>query len=391
MYQMGKKIRAWIDPSDIEVKARQQIFNTAMLEFISGLAVMGDCHWGRGATVGTVIATKSAIIPAAVGVDKGCGMIAVLTKFLAHQLPDNLVDLRLGVEKRIPMSKGGYQKEIQKSAEKRLQKLEEIAVVDYYKVDPKWRLQLGTLGGGNHFIEVCLDEQNRVWVVLHSGSRGIGNRLANYHIKVADRLMQIGNVHLPDRDLAYLNEGTLEFDAYIRDLLWAQEFARLNREEMMDQVMAEVSMFLCGETGHEKEIEVERINCHHNFTQREEHFGEMLWITRKGAIQMRQGQLGIIPGSMNSKTFIVSGLGNPDAYCSAPHGAGRKLSRGDAKKRFTEEDLRASMAGVEYRHSPALVDEHRDAYKDIRKVIADSAELVVVEHELKQILNVKGD
>jgi tRNA-splicing ligase RtcB len=256
---------------------------------------------------------------------------------------------------------------------------------EYGDLDSSWPEQLGSLGGGNHFIEVSLDAAENVWLVLHSGSRGIGNKLATRHIKAARKLLAARRVQLEDPDLADLQENTPEFDAYIRDLHWAQEFARHNREEMMDRLVAA----LREEVPHA--AEVDRINCHHNFTQREEHFGRELWITRKGAIQMKQGQRGVIPGSMGTRSYIVSGLGNRDSFESAPHGAGRRMSRGEARKRFTMEDLERRMEGIESRLRPSLLDEHPDSYKDIDEVMERSRDLVRIEHVLHQVLNVKGD
>lgn len=391
MYELKEKIRLWLDPKTIEGAAMQQLINTAEMDFVDGLAVMPDCHHGKGAVVGSVIASSGAISPAAVGLDGGCGMIGVLTKFFAYDLPDNLDNLRDGIIARIPVSVGGYHTTIKKSAEKRIKKLLELAKNDYFKVNPKWTYQLGTLGSGNHFIEVCLDENNQVWVVLHSGSRGIGNQLGQKHIKVAQNLMDAAGIKLTNRDLAYLSEGSPEFDNYIRDALWAQEFARFSREEMMDQIMEELSLLFFKEPRHEKEIEIDRINCHHNFTQRETHFGKTMWITRKGAIEMQEGQRGIIPGAMGSKTYVVSGLGNDLAYNSAPHGAGRKFSRTEGKKRFTEKELRESMKGISYRHSPGMTDEFIGNYKNIDEIIENSKDLVTVEHVLTQVVNVKGD
>jgi tRNA-splicing ligase RtcB len=265
-------------------------------------------------------------------------------------------------------------------------------VKDYYDDLTRggWEIQLGSLGSGNHFIEVCLDENEIVWIVLHSGSRGIGNQLAQKHIKVAQKLMDDMHGVLKDKDLAYLPEGTQGFDEYLYDLHWAQEFALLNREEMMDRVLTEMSYSMYGEGGHESEIEVERINCHHNFTQKERHFGSDVWVTRKGAIQMKQGQKGVIPGSMGTRSYIVSGLENTMAYHSAPHGAGRRLSRSAAKKQFTLADLEAQMGNIVYKHSDAFIDEIPAAYKNIDEVMENSKELVRIEHTLRQIVNVKG-
>jgi tRNA-splicing ligase RtcB (3'-phosphate/5'-hydroxy nucleic acid ligase) len=392
MYNLTENIVTFLPPESIEPQAKQQLINISEMPFVfHHLAVMPDCHLGKGATVGSVIATNGAIIPAAVGVDVGCGMVAVKTKFFAKDLPDNLDKLRTGIERRIPLGAGAGNKKLTDTAADRVSQLKAIATQDYEKVDQRWTTALGSLGSGNHFIEICLDENDQVWVALHSGSRGIGNRLATKHIKIAQKLMDEESISLKDRDLAYLTEATPEFDAYLRDLLWAQDFARLNREEMMDRVMTEFSYTLYREDGHQSEIEIERINCHHNFTQQEQHFGEKVWITRKGAIQMKQGQKGIIPGSMGTQSYIVSGLENPLSFNSAPHGAGRRFSRSEAKRRFTMNDLEAAMGNISFRHSKSLIDEIPMAYKDIDEVIENSKELVQVDHTLKQIVNIKGD
>ncbi len=391
MERLNEKVVAFLDPQTIEPAARQQLFNISELPFIyKHVAVMPDCHLGKGATVGSVIATKGAIIPAAVGVDIGCGMIAVKTKFFARDLPDSLEKTRTGIERRIPLGAGAFNRRLTASAEKRVAELKKSGK-DYAGVDSRWTEAVGSLGSGNHFIEISLDESDRVWVVLHSGSRGIGNRLAMKHIKIAQRIMEETNVRLKDRDLAYLSEGRSEFDDYITDLLWAQDFALLNREEMMDRVMTELSFLFYKEDGRQRDIEIERINCHHNFTRRESHFNETVWITRKGAIQMKQGQKGVIPGSMGTRSYIVSGLENQMSYHSAPHGAGRRFSRTEARRRFTMRDFEKAMAGIECRHSAKLIDELPMAYKDIDEVMENSKELVKVEHTLKQIVNVKGD
>ena len=392
MYQVNDKIITFLPPESIEPQAKAQLENIAEMPFVfRHVAVMPDCHLGKGATVGSVIATKGAIIPAAVGVDVGCGMVAVRTKFFAGDLPDNLDGLRNGIERRIPLGAGAGNTKLTDTAEDRINELSLAATQDYDKVHKNWRNALGTLGSGNHFIEICLDEDDQVWVVLHSGSRGIGNRLATKHIKVAQRLMDQQAVDLKDRDLAFLTENTPEFDAYMTDLLWAQDFARLNREEMMDRVLKELSYAFFGEDGHQPEIEIERINCHHNFSQQEQHFGSTVWVTRKGAIQMKQNQKGIIPGSMGTRSYIVSGLENPFAFNSAPHGAGRRFSRGEAKRRFTMEDLERAMGDISFRHSKSLIDEIPQAYKDIDEVMENSKELVHVDHVLRQVVNIKGD
>src|SRR5215213_98324 len=392
MYNLNENIVTFLPPESIEPEAKQQLINIAEMPFVfHHVAVMPDCHLGKGATVGSVIATKGAIIPAAVGVDVGCGMVAVKTKFFAKDLPDNLDKLRHGIERRIPLGAGAGNKKLTDTAVERVTELKAIATQDYEKVDSRWTTALGTLGSGNHFIEICLDENDQVWVALHSGSRGIGNRLATKHIRIAQKLMDEKAIPLKDRDLAYLTEATPEFDAYMRDLLWAQDFARLNRDEMMDRVMTELSYTLYGEDGHQSEIEIERINCHHNFTQQEQHFGKRVWITRKGAIQMKNEQKGIIPGSMGTQSYIVSGLENSLSFNSAPHGAGRRFSRSEAKRRFTMNDLEAAMGDISFRHSKSLIDEIPMAYKDIDEVIENSKELVKVDHTLRQIVNIKGD
>ena len=392
METINDKIVTFLNPKTIEPAAKQQLENIAELPFVvKHVAVMPDCHLGKGATVGSVIATKGAIIPAAVGVDIGCGMIAVKTKFFAEDLPTNLEKVRTGIERRIPLGAGAFNRKITDTARKRVTQLKKEATQDYDSVDKRWTDALGSLGSGNHFIEISLDESDRVWVVLHSGSRGIGNKLAMKHIRIAQKLMDENSIKLKDRDLAYLSENRGEFDKYINDLLWAQDFALLNREEMMDRVMTELSHVFYTEDGHQKEIELERINCHHNFTQRENHFNEDVWITRKGAIQMKAGQKGVIPGSMATSSYIVSGLENKMAYHSAPHGAGRRFSRGEARRRFTMEDFKKAMAGIECRHSAKLIDELPMAYKDIDEVMENSKELVKVDHRLRQVVSIKGD
>jgi len=392
METINDKIVIFLNPKTIEPAAKQQLENIAELPFVfKHVAVMPDCHLGKGATVGSVIATKGAIIPAAVGVDIGCGMIAVKTKFFAEDLPTNLEKVRTGIERRIPLGAGAFNRKITDTARKRVTQLKKEATQDYDSVDKRWTDALGSLGSGNHFIEISLDESDRVWVVLHSGSRGIGNKLAMKHIRIAQKLMDENSIKLKDRDLAYLSENRGEFDKYINDLLWAQDFALLNREGMMDRVMTELSYVFYTEDGHQKEIELDRINCHHNFTQRENHFNEDVWITRKGAIQMKAGQKGVIPGSMATSSYIVSGLENKMAYHSAPHGAGRRFSRGEARRRFTMEDFKKAMAGIECRHSAKLIDELPMAYKDIDEVMENSKELVKVDHRLRQVVSIKGD
>ncbi|MEO6461893.1 MAG: RtcB family protein [Candidatus Eisenbacteria bacterium] len=388
MHRIGDRIASWMEPGAIEPAALAQLERTSRLPFVERhVAVMPDCHLGIGATVGSVIATDGAIVPAAVGVDIGCGMIAVKTNLAATELPDSLAALRQGIERAIPTGIGdkGRNRRLTPGARARIEALGGSAARRYTQVDSAWPQQLGSLGGGNHFIEVSLDDGDRVWLVLHSGSRGIGNRLATRHIQAAKKLMQAQDVRLEDPDLASLQEETPQFDAYMRDLHWAQEFARHNRDEMMDRLV----LALREEVPHAEEVD--RINCHHNFTQREEHFGRPLWITRKGAIQMKRGQRGVIPGSMGTRSYIVSGLGNAESFESAPHGAGRRMSRGEARRRFNMEDLEKSMSGIESRLRPSIIDEHPGSYKDIDEVMERSKDLVQIEHVLRQVLNVKGD
>jgi tRNA-splicing ligase RtcB (3'-phosphate/5'-hydroxy nucleic acid ligase) len=384
MERLGERLLSWA--SVLEPDTLEQARRTASMPFVlPHLALMPDAHLGKGATVGSVIPTRQAIIPAAVGVDIGCGMIAVRTQFSTDALAGRLLrPLRLAIERAVPLSAGRYNRELTGTAAARVKELEELAEVDYTEVAPNWALQLGSLGSGNHFIEVTADERRRVWLFLHSGSRGVGNRLAQRHIAVARALC--AQLPLPDRDLAYLTEGTAEFDSYVRDLRWAQRFALLNREEMMDRVVD----CLSGWAG-EPVREDERINCHHNFSQQESHFGEQLWVSRKGAIEATAGRPGLIPGSMGTASYVVEGRGEPLSLCSAPHGAGRALSRTAARRRYTVSDLRAAMRGIEYRDTDAFIDEIPEAYKDIDQVMADAADLVTVRHTLRQLVNVKGD
>ena len=387
---IGPNILSWLPEEQIEDSALQQIRNLSELPFIfRHVAVMPDCHFGMGATVGSCIPTLRAIIPAAVGVDIGCGMIAVKTPLVQDDLPEDLSDLRKAVEEQIPLSAGRYNRSVKKTARERVEQLEsqaaELDRLDFYdKVDRNWRKQLGSLGSGNHFIEIVLDEEDSVWAFLHSGSRGIGNRLATLHIKTAKALMEKWYINLPDADLAYLVEDTPEFDDYMTDLLWAQDFARLNRDEMIERVL-KILQYRFGEFD-----EVERIQCHHNFTQREHHFGKNVLVSRKGAIEAREGQLGLIPGSMGTASYVVRGKGNAASLNTAPHGAGRSLSRNKARGSFTMEDFDQYMEGIEVRRSEAFLDELPGAYKDIDLVMEQSRDLVDVVHTFRQIVNVKG-
>lgn len=386
------KIKTFIPWEEIEPEAQQQIVNVSTLPFLyKWVAIMPDCHYGKGATVGTVIATKGAVVPAAVGVDIGCGMISVKTSLFKADLKD-LKSIREGLERRIPMSAGKFNANMSESAITRIELLKAIPISqDPEKYTKHWEVSLGTLGGGNHFIEVCLDENDRVWLTLHSGSRGIGNKIGMHYIKVAQDVMKKYHISLPDNDLAYLVEGTKEYASYMIDLHWAQTFAKLSRDEMMDRFLTEISYNVYGENGHQRDIELERINCHHNFIQVENHFGEDVLVTRKGAISAALGVKGMIPGSMGTKSYIVSGLANKVSFNSAPHGAGRRMSRTKAQAKFTMQDLENAMAGIEFRKSDVLIDEIPGAYKDVDKVIEYAKDLVSVEHTLHQIINCKGD
>jgi tRNA-splicing ligase RtcB len=391
MHRLNDRAVLFAPPASIEPDALKQIENTASMPFIyKHVAVMPDCHYGKGATVGTVLATTGSIIPAAVGVDIGCGMIAVRTPLKRDAIVDTAA-MRSGIERRIPMSAGHNNRTISESAAARIKELESLATRDYSAIDPNWKLQLGTLGGGNHFIELATDESNTVWATLHSGSRGVGNKIGNLHIRRAQAIAKKNSVRLPDRDLAYFSEGTKEFDEYIRDVLWAQNFARLNRDEMMDRVMMELSRQVYGDSDHVAELEVQRINCHHNFTQLEDHFGQRVWVTRKGAIEARRGMWAMIPGSMGTRSYIVTGLEHPMAFRSAPHGAGRRMSRTAARRQYTMRDLETAMHGIEYRHSSMLLDEIPSAYKNIDDVMEHAKDLIEVKHVLRQFVNIKGD
>ncbi len=392
MYQVGKKIVTFLPPETIEPQALEQLNNISELPFLfKHVAVMPDCHLGKGATVGSVVATKGAIVPTCVGVDIGCGMIAVKTKFKRTDLPTDLSKIRIGIERRVPLSAGAFNQKITETAQKRIDYLKSKAEVNYSEIDARWEYALGTLGSGNHFIEITVDEKENVWAFLHSGSRGIGNKIACKHIKIAQDLMETWHINLKDKDLAYLPEGTKEFENYIRDMNWAQEFALLNREEMMDRVLTELSYSMFGEDGHQKDFELERINCHHNFTQMENHFGANIWLTRKGSILASEGTPGLIPGSMGTKSYVVEGRGNKMSFNSAPHGAGRNFSRSEARRRFTMADLEKAMEGKEWRKTDAFIDELPGAYKDIDLVMKNAEDLVSIKHVLNQVINVKGD
>jgi tRNA-splicing ligase RtcB len=386
--------------SILEPEARAQACRTAALDVVDSVALMPDAHYGLGATVGSVIATESAVIPAAVGVDIGCGMVASRLALTADQLPDNLDAFLPLVAKAVPAGVGKGHLEISDLSRQvwDQQLRPTVSSTPDYKLLERGASQLGSLGSGNHFLEICLDESDTVWIVLHSGSRGIGNKLAQVHIKKARGLAKALHLGLEDPDLAYFTDGTTEFKEYIRDMLWAQEYARLNREVMMTRVLEEFERFIwVPETWHSGSsdgtgIEAQRINCHHNFTQREWHEGRRLWITRKGAIKANKYDLGVIPGSMGTRSYIVRGLANPLSFNSCSHGAGRTMSRTRAKKEFTTADLAAAMGDRVWQREDAdqLVDEIPAAYKDIDQVMADQTDLVTVLHTLRQVLNYKG-
>ncbi|MDN3638803.1 RtcB family protein [Simiduia curdlanivorans] len=382
-------VKIWTD--DVDYKAQAQLSRVANLPFIhSHVAAMPDVHLGKGATVGSVIATEKAIIPAAVGVDIGCGMNALRLSLRASDLPDNLKAIRSGIERSVPLGAGGKHKTAQIRGGDAIA-MGLSAIFEKHKTLAKmirpdtYARQIGTLGSGNHFIELCLDEEDAVWVMLHSGSRGIGNKIGMYFIQLAKREMERWMIHLPDKDLAYLAEGSDHYQDYIEAVTWGQEYARLNRAAMMDAVLAvlrqQLPPFL---------ITQEAINCHHNYVEMEHHFGKNVWVTRKGAIRARETDLGIIPGSMGDKSYIVRGKGNPDSFCSCSHGAGRRLSRTAAAKQFTVDDLALATQGIECRKDKAVIDEIPMAYKPIDEVMANQTDLVEVVHTLRQVVNVKG-
>ncbi|MGV1003579.1 MAG: RtcB family protein [Candidatus Nanopelagicales bacterium] len=390
METLANKLISWA--SILDSQTRAQAAATATLPFIyPHVALMPDAHLGKGATVGSVIPTLGAIIPAAVGVDIGCGMIAVRTKYAVADLPSDRRALREAIETAIPLSAGVYNTAVTREhTQARIAELTakaQRAQFDPHQFSANWEMQLGSLGSGNHFIEVCADETDRVWLFLHSGSRGVGNKIAQHHIKIASALCRKWWIELPDPDLAYLVEGTPEFWDYLRQLRWAQHFALLNRDEMMDRVAACFADWL-GEPDLARELV---INCHHNYTEQEHHYGKNVWVSRKGAIDASTGTWGLIPGSMGTRSYVVVGRGFPPSLNSSPHGAGRAFSRSAARKRFTPADLRAAMGDIEYRDTDAFIDEIPAAYKDIDQVMADSAQLVQVRHELRQLVNVKGD
>lgn len=389
-----KGVPVKIFTKDIEDDAIRQLRNLSMLPFVhSHIAVMPDVHVGKGATVGSVIPTKSAIIPAAVGVDIGCGMNAVRLSLKANQLPDNLAKIRAMIENKVPVGFNEHQRiSVKMSTLDPLAKRLTV-ITDKHKgllkmiknFEQKWAKQLGTLGGGNHFIELCVDENQDVWVMLHSGSRGIGNCIGEYFITLAKKEAQSRFGHVPDRDLAYFAEGSVSFDDYLQAVGWAQDYAFENRREMMRLIVNVLQQALPKFT-----LTREAINCHHNYVNEETHFGERVYVTRKGAISAYEGELGIIPGSMGAKSYIVKGKGNSDSFCSCAHGAGRRMSRGKAVRMFGVDDLKSQTIGVECRKDKGVIDEIPQAYKDIDEVMANQSDLIHVVHTLKQVLCIKG-
>jgi len=401
----GRPVKMWTRGVPVEEEARRQLANTARMPFIyRHMAAMPDVHLGKGSTIGSVIPTLGAVIPAAVGVDIGCGMMAAKTTLAARDLPDNLGPLRSAIERAVPhgmspktRARGGAFGRDKGSWDRPPQAVDIawLALKDEFEricqKTPKLRnsnnhKHLGTLGSGNHFVEICLDEEGFVWFMLHSGSRGVGNAIGSHFIELAKRDMRTHIANLPDQDLAYLREGTQHYDDYVEAVGWAQRFARMNREVMMRNLIAAVRTVI----GKPFETHLEAVNCHHNYVQKEHHFGQDVLVTRKGAVSARAGELGIIPGSMGAKSFIVRGKGNPDSFHSCSHGAGRVMSRTEAKRRYSVEDQVRATEGVECRKDAEVIDEIPMAYKDIDAVMQAQSDLVEVVHTLKQIVCVKG-
>jgi tRNA-splicing ligase RtcB len=398
--EKGVPVKAWTKGVPLEDKARQQLLNVAQLPFIfRWVAAMPDVHWGIGATVGSVIPTKGAVIPAAVGVDIGCGMMAVQTDLNARELPDDLKRIRGAIEKAVPHGRtnhggrgdvGAWREIPTRNVElwQTLKPRYDAILEKHPKLDRgNTSNHLGTLGTGNHFIEVCLDEAEMVWFMLHSGSRGVGNRMGSYFIELARKDMQQVVINLPDKDLAYFSEGTEHFDEYVEAVEWAQDFARLTRQLMMQQIVGAVH-----DSGELRPFvaELRAINCHHNYVVREHHYGQNILVTRKGAVRARKGDMGIIPGSMGTHSYIVRGRGNLESFMSCSHGAGRAMSRTEAKRRFSVADHMRMTEGVECRKDADVIDETPAAYKSIEAVMAAQADLVEIVHTLRQVVCVKG-
>jgi len=395
----GVPIKMWTRGVPVDDKAREQLASAAKMPFIfKHVAAMPDVHVGIGATVGSVIPTKGAVIPAAVGVDIGCGMMAARTSLMAHDLPDNLEGVRRAIELAVPhgrtVGRGARDKGSWSNpppaiiaAWANLVERFDLICAKYPRFkNTNHLMHLGTLGTGNHFIELCLDEEARVWVMLHSGSRGVGNAIGTYFIELAKQDMRKWHINLPDEDLAYFPEGTDHFNDYVEAVGWAQDFAALNRRMMMTNVIAALRV----EIAKPFEAELEAVNCHHNYVTRENHFGENVLVTRKGAVRAAKDVLGIIPGSMGAKSFIVRGLGNPESFHSCSHGAGRVMSRNEAKRRVSLDEHIRDTEGVECRKDAGVIDETPKAYKPIEAVMAAQADLVEIVHTLKQVVCVKG-
>jgi tRNA-splicing ligase RtcB len=385
-------VKIWT--KDVDERSQQQLANIASLPFIHHhVAAMPDVHVGIGATIGSVIATHQAIIPAAVGVDIGCGMVAARLSLTANALDEkNLKKVFDQISRDVPVGRDQHPNDrvlvdAVRPFEAGLKALTDRhpQLLKAFGKFSKWMNQMGTLGGGNHFIEVCLDEADQVWVMLHSGSRGIGNAIADYFIQLARQDMERWMIHLPDRDLAYFPEGTEHFDDYVEGVQWAQDYAMQNRQSMLDLVLAALARHLPPFT-----VTTEVVNCHHNYVAREHHYGANVWVTRKGAIRAREGDWGIVPGSMGTRSYIVRGKGNPESFCSSAHGAGRRMSRTAAEKQFTAADLAQQTAGVICRKDQGVVDEIPGAYKDIDAVMANQSDLTDIMHTLKQVVCVKG-
>ncbi len=390
----GARVPVQVYTEHLDPQAEEQLRHIAALPVVHHhVAAMPDVHMGIGATVGSVIPTRAAIIPAAVGVDIGCGMNALRLSLSAEQLPEGLGAVRAAVEARVPVGFASHPEAVVEPEVARplgrglkdiLERHPRIAA-PRRRLERTWALQLATLGGGNHFIELCLDETGAVWVMLHSGSRGIGNRIGSYFIDLAKQDMEGHLGTLPHKDLAYFREGSPHFDDYVAAVHWAQEYARVNRREMMRRVLEALAARLPPFT-----VTTEAVDCHHNYVSLEHHYGAPVYVTRKGAISARAGELGIIPGSMGARSFIVRGLGEEASFCSCAHGAGRRMSRREARRRFAARDLEAQTSGVECRKDPGVVDEIPGAYKDIDQVMADQSDLVEVVHSLKQVMCIKG-
>ena len=388
------KVPVKIFTNDIDHLAMQQLINISQLPIIhQHVAAMPDVHVGKGATVGSVIPTYKAIIPAAVGVDIGCGMNAIRLSIKAHDLPDNLHKIRLEIEKAIPV--GFNQHKVDRARESTIRALN-VGLHELLERNPKvisrqkkpyqtWIRQLGSLGGGNHFIEICVDENDDVWVMLHSGSRGIGNAIGQYFINLAKQDALRHNQRLPDRDLAYFEEGAKYFDDYIQAVGWAQDYAMANRREMMHLIIRVLKKHFVNFS-----LSKEAINCHHNYISRETHFGASVYVTRKGAISASLDELGIIPGSMGARSYIVRGLGNKQSFCSCAHGAGRSMSRSAARRKFKRADMESQTRGIECRKDTGVIDEIPAAYKDIDTVMNNQNDLVEIVHTLQQVICIKG-